>query len=451
VAITRTSRYCAAQFGSIENALPALGRSWRAGRGAAQSFNATSCILVRSKVAIRAQHDAMKCASKILAFFMLAVVVQSAMVINVQAQTPFYQANPDELDGPPGTLIRQEKMSGAPLDATAYRVLYRSTGLKDEPIVVSGVVVVPAEPAPPGGRPIIAWAHPTSGVVPHCAPSLAIFFFQQVQGLREMIRRGYIVTATDYPGLGTAGPHPYLVGISEGRAVLDSVRAARNLVRGATQQRFAVWGHSQGGQAVLYAAIIAKSYAPELEMVGVAAAAPATDLGVLMRADIATAGGKNLLAMTLWSWDRVFNAPMRDVIFTDVVPIVDKLANVCLEGIFDIEPRKIVGKLLQKRFLRVEDPTSIEPWRALLAQNTVGPTPPAIPVFIAQGMMDDTVVPSVTLAYQKRLCANGNLVSLMHLPDVGHGAVALKSARDAVAWMSDRFAGQPAPSACEKQ
>jgi acetyl esterase/lipase len=392
----------------------------------------------------------MKWVSKVLAFFVLAVVAPVAMVINLRAQTPFYRASPNELDGPPGTLIRQERMSGAPLDATAYRVLYRSTGLNGEPIAVSGVVIMPAGPAPPRGRPIIAWAHPTSGVVPRCAPSLAIFFFQQVQGLREMIRRGYIVTATDYPGLGTAGPHPYLVGISEGRSVLDSVRAARNLVQGEAQKRFAVWGHSQGGQAVLYAAIIAKGYAPELELAGVAAAAPATDLGALMRADIATAGGKNLLAMTLWSWDRVFNAPMRDVIFPDVVSTVDKLANVCLEGIFDIEPRKAVGKLLQKRFLRVDDLTSIEPWRALLAQNTVGPTPLGMPVFIAQGMTDDTVVPSVTLAYEKRLCANGSLVSLMRLPDVGHGTVAMKSARNAVAWISDRFAGQPAPSACEK-
>jgi hypothetical protein len=81
------------------------------------------------------------------------------------------------------------------------------------------VVIIPAGTVPPEGRPIIAWAHPTTGIVPHCAPSLAIFFFQQVQGLREMVRRGYIVAATDYPGLGTPGPHPYLVGVSEGRAV----------------------------------------------------------------------------------------------------------------------------------------------------------------------------------------------------------------------------------------
>ena len=107
------------------------------------------------------------------------------------------------------------EMSGAPLDATAYRVLCRSKGLNDQPIATSGVVIIPAGTVPPAGKPIIAWAHPTTGIVPHCAPSLAIFFFQQVQGLREMVRRGYIVASTDYPGLGTPGPHPYLVGVAK--------------------------------------------------------------------------------------------------------------------------------------------------------------------------------------------------------------------------------------------
>jgi acetyl esterase/lipase len=367
------------------------------------------------------------------------------------AQSAFYRVSADELKGDPGTLIRQEERPGAPLDAMAYRVLYRSTGLNGEPIAVSGVVIIPAGPAPPGGRPIIAWAHPTTGIVPHCAPSLALFFFQQIQGLREMVRRGYIVAATDYPGLGTPGPHPYLVGISEGRAVLDSLRAARNLARHEAQKRFALWGHSQGGQAVLYASILSRSYAPELELVGVAAAAPATELGALMRADIATAGGKNLLAMTLWSWDRVFNAPMRELVDAGAIPTVDKLANVCLEGIFDMQPRKAVGKLLQGRFLKVNDPTAIEPWRTLLAQNTVGMLPPGLPAFIAQGAADDTVDPPVTADYAKRLCANGNAVRMALLPGVGHGMIAVKSAKDAVEWMSDRFAGAPAPSDCGRQ
>ena len=145
------------------------------------------------------------------------------------AQSAFYLASRAELAGRPGTLIRTEPMLGAPDDAAAYRVLYRSTRPPRRADRGFRIVGHSGRAGPAGGRPIVAWAHPTTGVVPRCAPSLALFIFQQVQGLRAMVERGYVVTATDYPGLGTAGPHPYLVGISEGRAVLDSVRAAREL------------------------------------------------------------------------------------------------------------------------------------------------------------------------------------------------------------------------------
>ncbi len=81
----------------------------------------------------------------------------------------------------------------------------RTAGRESSPGALSSGAI------PVGGRPIVAWAHPTSGLVPRCAPSLAIFLFRQIQGLRDMVRRGYIVAATDYPGLGTPGQHPYLV------------------------------------------------------------------------------------------------------------------------------------------------------------------------------------------------------------------------------------------------
>ena len=258
----------------------------------------------------------------------------------VRAQTPFYQASVEEIAGPPGTLIRSEPMLFAPAGALAWRVLYRSTGLHGEPIAVSGVIVIPPGPPPPGGRPIVAWAHPTSGVVPHCAPSLAIFVFQQMAGSRPLVERGAIIAATDYPGLGTPGPHPYLVGVSEGRAVLDSVRVARSFPNAGATNRFAVWGHSQGGQAVLYAGALAKSYAPELDLAGVGAAAPATDLVTLMGDDFATTGGKNLTAMTLWSWSRVFGAPIDRVVVPEAIPTIDRLAEECIESIFDIAARR---------------------------------------------------------------------------------------------------------------
>src|ERR1700704_1691553 len=207
------------------------------------------------------------------------------------AQTDFYRAPASEAAGAPGTLVRQEVIDGAPLGATAYRVLYRSTGLDNKPILVSGVVIVPSGDPPPGGRPIVAWAHPTSGVVSRCAPSLAIFLFEQIQGLRSFVRDGYVVAATDYPGLGTPGPHPYLVGTSEARAVIDSVRVAATLPGAGGGKKFVVWGHSQGGHAALFTGIIAKTYAPELSLLRVAAAGPGTHLAAPIKENHDFGGG----------------------------------------------------------------------------------------------------------------------------------------------------------------
>ena len=317
---------------------------------------------------------------------------------SAEAQTPFYQALPDEVAGRPGTLIRQEPMLGAPDGAAAYRVLYRSTNPEGEPIAVSGVVIVPSGPAPEGGRPIVAWAHPTTGIVPRCAPSLAMFIFQQIAGSRQMVERGYAIAATDYPGLGTPGPHPYLVGDSEARAVINSVRVAHLLPGVGNSNRFAVWGHSQGGQAALFTGLITKSYAPELHLVGVAAAAPATDLATLMTDDLNTSGGRNLTAMTVWSWSRVFGAPAESVIAPAAMPTVDRLATECIKFIFDIMMRDRTSKPLAEAFLTVANPAVVEPWRALLDRNTPGPLSSIIPVFLAQGSTDALVKPAVTQA-----------------------------------------------------
>ncbi|WGR73817.1 MULTISPECIES: alpha/beta fold hydrolase [unclassified Bradyrhizobium] len=371
-------------------------------------------------------------------------------VVGADAQTSFYDASRQEIAGRPGTLIRSEPMSFAPAGAQAYRVLYRSTGMHGEPIAVSGVIIVPPGPAPAGGRPVVAWAHPTTGVVPHCAPSLAIFVFQQMAGLRQLIEQGVVVAATDYPGLGTPGPHPYLVGDSEARAVIDSVRAARNLPGAETGNSFAVWGHSQGGQASLYSGLIARTYAPELNLVGVAAAAPATSLVTLMGDDFKTSGGKNLTAMTLRSWSRVYGAPINKVVLPEAMSAVDQLANECIESIFDILARRRTEKPLEEHFLSVPNIATVEPWRSLAARNTPGALPSSIPLFLAQGTTDDIVRPEVTASYMQRQCKAGSKVRMMWVQGVGHGFVARDSADAAVSWMMDRFAGRPAPTDCGK-
>jgi pimeloyl-ACP methyl ester carboxylesterase len=368
--------------------------------------------------------------------------------LGVSAQTAFYTADTTQISaGAPGTLIRNEKEDEQPYGASKYRVLYRSVGLKGEPIAVSGMIFVPPGKMPDDGWPIVAWAHPTSGLVPKCAPSLANFGTDQVQGLQALLQQGYVVTATDYPGLGTPGPHPYLVGESEGRAVLDSIRAARALIDGKSPYA-ALWGHSQGGQAVLFAGQIAVSYAPDIKLLGVAAAAPATELGTLMDDDIATAGGKNLLAMTLYSWAQVYGAPIEQVVAPAAMKTIDGLANVCSESIIDVPQRYFDGQALSKSFLSVDNITSLEPWKALMTENTVGTLPARLPVMLVQGSTDDTVLPKVTANYMDKLCQAGSHVTMQTIAGVGHLSVAKDGAPGFVDWLANLRAGKPVANNC---
>jgi pimeloyl-ACP methyl ester carboxylesterase len=359
----------------------------------------------------------------------------------------FYRPDADLINGQPGSVIRSEPMPFAPTGTSAYRILYRSLGLHGEPIAVSGVLVVPLAGSD-AERPIVAWAHPTTGVSTACAPSLRSSVYRQIQGLNQMLSKGYAVVATDYPGLGAPGIHPYLIGDSEGRSVLDSVRAARVLLHQQKTTEFAVWGHSQGGQAALYTGMLANSYSPELKLVGIAAAAPATDLPTLMRDDFSSSGGKGLTALTLWSWSRVFDLPLDKIVNSSALPTVDTLANGCIESIFDLLARRLEERPLAHDFLTVSDISQAQPWNAILADNSPGVVPRKFPVLIAQGLTDNIVRPEVTAAYVHRLCANGDQAELVILPNVGHGFIAHDSATQVVDWIADRFEGKVAPSSC---
>ncbi|HEY5795712.1 MAG TPA: alpha/beta fold hydrolase [Bosea sp. (in: a-proteobacteria)] len=385
-----------------------------------------------------------------LALALLTSLATASLAAPAMAQFDFYTASAPEIaGGRPGTVIRTETLNGTPDGATAYRMLYRSVGLDGKPIAVSGVAIIPSGPVPPGGRPIVAWAHPTTGVQPQCGPSRSGGIFQSIQGLRAMLAKGYVVAATDYAGLGAPGPHPYLVGSSEGRAVIDSVRAARALPNAAAGKRFTVWGHSQGGHAALFTGILAKRVAPELELVGVAAAAPATELATLLEDDIDTDGGRNLTAMTLWSWTRVYKAPLDKIVAAPAVPIVDALAADCIESLSDILRRLRPTEALERRFLTDERFAARQPWRGLLARNTPGPLPASVPVYIAQGTSDTLVRPQVTRDYANSLCRAGSPVRFDALEGVGHLPAAENSADTAVDWMEERFLGKPPASNCE--
>jgi uncharacterized membrane protein len=178
----------------------------------------------------------------------LVVAAVAGWAIFVRSSRPdapgaFYTPPSSLPDGPPGTIIRSEVIEGFQSGATAYRVLYTSTGYDGTPTAVSGVILVPDGTPPADGRKVIAYTHGTVGVASNCAPSLVTNPEQQpllLEGGPELLAAGYVIAATDYQGLGTPGQHPYLVGEAEGMNALDSVRAARNLAEVDASSVFAV-------------------------------------------------------------------------------------------------------------------------------------------------------------------------------------------------------------------
>jgi pimeloyl-ACP methyl ester carboxylesterase len=352
--------------------------------------------------------------------------------------------------GPPGSIIRSERLLGAPDGAVAWRVLYHSTDLEGRDIGVSGVVVAPSRWAPSGGWPVVSWAHPTTGAYGRCAPSEALDPFALMAGLHELLAAGYVVAATDYSGMGASGPPSYLIGSTEGRNVLDAARAARALPDAHAGEQLALWGHSQGGQAALFAAQLAPTYAPDLRLRAVAVAAPAADLGLLLNDHRGDVSGVTIGSYAFDAIARVYGpSDPRVDLATLLTPagaaVVPQIAPRCL--LTDVGALHTIAQPAVGHFFAV-DPATTEPWRSILSQNTPGSVPVRVPVLVTQGLADELVLPSATTALVTSLCRAGEHVTYREYPGIDHGLAGYRTVPLLLPWLSEVLAGSTPTSSC---
>ncbi len=188
--------------------------------------------------------------------------------------------------GKPGDVVWKRAAQPATTLSNASQsitVVYKSKSLANKMIPVSGTVWLPKGTAPAGGWPIISWGHGTTGSADICAPSritdtvsgsYSSYVFPSVN---TWLGKGYAVAMSDYEGLGTPGPHPWLIGPSEGRGMIDIVKAARKL-SSKVSKNWVSAGHSQGGHAALFAASLAKTWGTGLSLKGVMPYAPANNM-----------------------------------------------------------------------------------------------------------------------------------------------------------------------------
>jgi Secretory lipase len=380
---------------------------------------------------------------------LLLVIVNFAPAAARPTDISFYKWENLDPAIQPGTLLRYKPM---PLPmfyrAKAWRILYMTRDYAGKPIVSSGMVVLSGYANKnPRLRDTVAWAHPTTGIARKCAPSLRQSPTESIAGFNELIAAGYIVAATDYPGLGTRGPIGYLVGAGQGQAAIDSVRAARQVPEVLGSGRYALWGYSQGAHAALFGAKVAAIYAPELELVGVAATAPPTDLRSLLIADMNSVAGHILGSFTLQSWSVKYNADLSNLVDKQTAPIVAHVASNCVDHASGAINSLMAQKPLKSKFL-TRDPGTIQPWADLLKSNSILQLPGGLAGFVAQGSADQIVLPAVTARFVRLSCSAGSRIKFVQLPGADHARSADASAPQAVAWIKGRFAGEIAPTSC---
>jgi pimeloyl-ACP methyl ester carboxylesterase len=389
----------------------------------------------------------------------IVIVVVVAVVVGIVVDTgvkttlrqnalqPFYDTTGMKTSGPLGQVVRSEPL-GVDIDnGTALRILYRTQRANGSMTFSSGMVFIPDNDAAGSPRPVVAWAHGTVGLGPQCAPSRTAHPVGDISWVSSMLARGWVVTATDYAGLGTTGTSGYLVGDDEANDVLNSVRALSYIPSAHAGTSFAVWGHSQGGSSALFTAAQAHAYAPELHLVATVASAPAAELIPLLNQTYNSTLAWVIGPEVLTSWPATYTGlPIRSILtsagYDNYMRIAQKcIATAAAEG--------LVRNAIKQRFFK-SNPVNVTAWRTVAQEQTAPVLEPSQPLLVAESLTDQVVLPDTTALYIKRACAAGSDLTSLWLTDVGHIQLSSTIAPAVIAWLGDRFAGRPTSPTCNQ-
>jgi acetyl esterase/lipase len=329
-----------------------------------------------------------------------------------------------------------------------YRIMYRSDTVSGAPTVVTALIEAPEDIAPFGGWNLLLYGHGTTGLADICAPSTVVDgdfadgdFANEFESIGNATNEGWVVAATDYEGLGGPGSHPMLVGVSEGRSMLDAGRAARQIPGLYVGDTTAVAGFSQGGHAALWATQLAAEWTPEQPIVGTVVGSAASEVAALA------------------SW--AASQPQLSALAVGIVAGLVTVHPEALAGLGQVLTPAGIGLIgqwdahcfneelgLQGPFVAA-DPAGVEPFATLMTANTAGTVATPAPLLIFHSDADERVPIAQSDALLARLCAAGQVVERRVIPGGPHTAGSASVQRDGVPWLTGLAAGTTTPiSSC---
>ena len=404
-------------------------------------------------------------------------------------QTPaFYEASSKiRPEGKLGQIVSQEPIQISVAGSQAWRIAYISSDVAGRRTIATGLVVAPVGPPPIDGRPIVAWAHGTTGTAENCGPSQLLnpakdlneYFLMNgdswtdygLPSVEAFVKEGYVVVGTDYQGLGGGGRHQYAVAASQARDVIDSIRAVSSMKESGAGKKAIIYGWSQGGGATIAAASLPEyinqqdTASDNIKLLGFVALAP-FDTAVLaagialdqqssekLIGQLTASFSTNVFnfthfAMNMWGTQAAFPELRLDDLFTDDgAKVVDKVfSNKCMHAAADTFNYAYASEY---RSLLKPNPKSSLIWMQALVRGSVLPVKPVAPVVIYWGTKDTVMPPVMGKMYQEQMCKLGGNVARVQLAgEQTHFSTPGAAAPLYLPWMKDRFAGKVAASGC---
>jgi hypothetical protein len=370
---------------------------------------------------------------------------------DVQTAQPVPIETADLSGSGPGTLVSATTMpalrttiNGRALQAA--RVVYRSTnGDSGAETVVSGSVFTPVGQPPSDGWPIVSFGHGTTGIDQECGPSRSDSLLGLSEPVFGLVKSGYAVALADYQGLGEGGIHPYTDAKTAGLNMIDAVRALRHTF-GGTSTRWLAFGGSQGGGAAWAADEQATPYAPELDLVGAVAYAPAADVTRIVdkaQADTLTDDQRPAFMAIVETLARLHPDLDRDDYRRGAAAKYWDIMLSCAGN--DAHDRVNALKLVTPQDIEPATPAAAARLRQLLAKWAVPQRRLSAPLSVVYGGEDTYIDAQWTTDAIARACALGGTVDWDLQPHSGHGDVDIAHQFQ---WVADRFAGKPATNDC---
>jgi Secretory lipase len=390
---------------------------------------------------------------------LVAAVPASAAAPPPPQSDAFYQPPAGYEATAPGTVLRSRAVPVSafgllPQKVQAWQLLYRTTDTQDQPEATVTTLLLPLGAKPSAGRPLVSYQVAEDSAAPQCAISYQlrqgagndnIVAQAEILLMDAALQKGWAVTVPDYEGPKSA----YVAGKQAGQAVLDGIRATEGFAEagltGGAATKVGMWGYSGGALASGWASELQPSYAPELNVKGVAEGGlPVNPRNILQGANGGVFAGIAMsgIAGISQAYPELESFLDRHLTADGKAALVKARTQCNSQNVTTFAFKDLY------QYFDIANPLAQPVPDGVLTADTLGQHTPTAPLFVYHSVNDELVPHADTDQVVANYCATGGQVTYQRDILSEHIALVVTGAPDALNWLSDRLADKPAAAGC---